>query len=324
MISDTLQNSGSRAAFALLSMQRYSWEQGVAMQAFHEMGENALVDTLAMEAVYRQGSDGRCASIGQDKACTDPCSVGEALLASATRTGDARLKQGADKLLHWALALAPRSKEGFVYHMEDSQQFWVDSMYMLPPYLAVAGHMEEALSNLYGYYNALYDPAAGLMSHQWDDAAKTFIRKAHWGVGNGWALAAFARMLRLLPANDMRNRQRIITMALHLIDRLLTFKRPDHLFHDVVDDPATFIETNLSQMLAYTLYCGLADGWLDKKYSSVALQLYAAACAKQDAYGLVWGVCGAPTFDKAGVAPEGQAFFLLMRNARNRFLSSQK
>jgi hypothetical protein len=34
-----------------------------------------------------------------------------------------------------------------------------------------------------------------------------------------------------------------------------------------------------------------------------------------DTYGLVQGVCGAPTFDKPGVAPEGQAFFLMMEAA---------
>jgi hypothetical protein len=41
----------------------------------------------------------------------------------------------------------------------------------------------------------------------------------------------------------------------------------------------------------------------------------AAARAKVDQYGFVQGVCGAPTFDHAGVAAEGQAFFLMMEVA---------
>jgi rhamnogalacturonyl hydrolase YesR len=40
------------------------------------------------------------------------------------------------------------------------------------------------------------------------------------------------------------------------------FQRPDGLFHDVVDDPSTFVETNLAQMLTYTLYRGTREGWL--------------------------------------------------------------
>ena len=37
--------------------------------------------------------------------------------------------------------------------------------------------------------------------------------------------------------------------------------------------------------------------------------------AKVDGYGLVQGVCGAPSFNRSGTATEGQAFFLLMEAA---------
>lgn len=38
------------SALALLCMQRHSWEQGVCMQAFYEMGEGDVVIRLAKEA----------------------------------------------------------------------------------------------------------------------------------------------------------------------------------------------------------------------------------------------------------------------------------
>jgi hypothetical protein len=41
----------------------------------------------------------------------------------------------------------------------------------------------------------------------------------------------------------------------------------------------------------------------------------AAAHQHVDEFGLVWDVCGAPNFDRPGVATEGQAFFLLMEAA---------
>jgi hypothetical protein len=40
-----------------------------------------------------------------------------------------------------------------------------------------------------------------------------------------------------------------------------------------------------------------------------------AARAKMDSFGYVQGVCGAPNFDRAGVATEGQAFFIMMETA---------
>ena len=87
-------------------------------------------------------------------------------------------------------------------------------------------------------------------------------------------------------------------------------------FHDVIDDPATFREVNFAQMLAYTIYRGVQGGWLDAALLPFAEKAHAAALAEVDAYGLVRNVCGAPHFDKAGVAPEGQAFHILMEAAR--------
>jgi unsaturated rhamnogalacturonyl hydrolase len=100
-----------------------------------------------------------------------------------------------------------------------------------------------------------------------------------------------------------------------LIDACLKYQRPDGLFHDVLDKPETFVETNLAQMLAYTIYRGIQGGWLEAKYRAAADRLRQAAHAKVDAMGYVQGVCGSPRFDSAGTATEGQAFFLLMEAA---------
>ena len=92
-------------------------------------------------------------------------------------------------------------------------------------------------------------------------------------------------------------------------------QRPDGLFHNVLDDPGTFIETNLAQMLAYSIYRGISGGWLPSNYREKADKMRTAVYQKVDAFGYVQGVCGAPAFDRAGTAPEGQAFFLLMEAA---------
>jgi len=43
---------------ALQTMQRYSWEQGVAAQPFLELGETDAAIMLARDAVQRQSADG--------------------------------------------------------------------------------------------------------------------------------------------------------------------------------------------------------------------------------------------------------------------------
>ena len=303
----------------LLCMQRHSWEQGVAMQAFLEAGDIDTVIALAKEAVYRQTEEGRAAVIGVQDAVTDPCSVGEALIAACRKTQDKELEKGLEKLIIWAVKEAPRSANGVLYHLDRSCQFWADSLYMLPPFLAAAGYYQEALVNYYGYWKKLHNPETGLLSHMWDEAKNRFERKAHWGVGNGWALAAGVRMIRLLPEEYREDKERICQMTRGLLAEVLKWMRPDGYFHDVIDDDTTFVETNLSQMAAYTIYAGMADGWLPENHKETAEKLYEAVRKKIDKYGLVQDVCGAPTFDKPGVAPEGQAFFMLLESAAKKF-----
>lgn len=314
--NDSLETNHRKAATALLAMQRHSWEQGVAMQAFLEMGEREIVIAMAQEAVYRSMEDGRAATIGVTDAITDPCSVGEALLAACEWTGDPVLIRGKDALLAWALRKAPRSGKGVLYHLTGGTQFWVDSTYMLSPFLAAAGYIPEALTNFYGYIQALYDTKAHLMCHMWDEEKGKFVREAHWGTGNGWTLAAIARLLPLLRREGFtEDAKKLGSLGHELLDGLLPFLREDGLFHDIVDEESSFVETNLSQMAAYTIYRGINDGWLEERYQAAASRMRSAANGKMNSYGFVEGVCGAPTFDKPGYSPEGQAFYLLMEQA---------
>jgi Predicted unsaturated glucuronyl hydrolase involved in regulation of bacterial surface properties, and related proteins len=307
-------NTVEKAKLALLSMQRYSWEQGVAMQAFLEQGDTETVIAMAKEAAYRRSKDGRTAVMGNNDAVTDPCSTGEALIFAFRETQDKAIGEACESLLCWALEKAPRNSKGIVYHLIHKPQFWVDSMYMLPPYLAAAGHPEEALHQIRGYWDALYHPEEQLMSHMWDDARQEFIRKDFWGVGNGWAMAGLARVIDLLPTKMAGEKEELAQMARTLLSSVLGYAREDGLFHNVINDTSTFVETNLSQMAAYTIYRGIRSGWFPVSQKAEAERLRKAVYDKVDRFGLVQGVCGAPEFNSPGVAPEGQGFFLLMES----------
>ena len=115
-------------------------------------------------------------------------------------------------------------------------------------------------------------------------------------------------------------KRQLIGYAKEVLEGCLAHQREDGLFHDIVDDPATFVETNLAQMLAYTIYRGVAGHWLEHAYLQHADRMRSAARAKVDEDGLVQGVCGSPRFDHPGTATEGQAFFLLMEAAARDLL----
>ena len=309
----------ARVKQATLAMQRYSWEQGVVAQAFLEMGDYQTAILMAIAGAARQEEDGRCAQIGANSGITDPCAIGEALIFAVEQTRDENLAKALKKLENWALKLAPRNADGIVYHMENTTQFWVDTCYMLPPFLARLGYFDEALKQLNGNWNALFLEEKSLLAHMVDDGEKRFIRKAVWGVGNGWAAAGMARIIALLPKEYAAQRETLIERAKLILNGALKYQREDGLFHDVLDDATSFVEVNAGQMFAYTIFRGVREGYLEKSYLPAAQKIFQAATAKVDAYGLVQQVCAAPHFNSPGTAPEGQAFYLLM-NAMRRLL----
>ena len=308
-----------KVKLALLAMQRYSWEQGTAMQAFLEAGDMDIVVPMACEAAYRAIEDGRTAQMGDSFSVTDPCSTGEAILAAWKETGNPALKAAFDRLLDWALRGAPRNGEGIVYHRMDAPQFWADSMYMLPPFLAAAGEYDECLRQIRGYLKALLDPEKHLMRHMWNDGTGHFDRAAFWGSGSGWTVAGLARVIDMLPDSYEGEKRALAQTTAQILEGMKRCMRPDGLFHDVLDDPDTFLDANCSQMAAYAIYRGVASGWLERSWLETADVMRAAAEGKVDAYGRVRDVCGSPSFDKSGCSPEANAFYILMQTAAAPF-----
>jgi len=304
-----------RVKSALLCMSRYSWEQGVAAQAMLELGETDLALLMARDAVTRQMPDGRLGMMGDTGAVTDPAANGIPVMVAYGLTGEPAFQRAHERMLAWLLSGAPRSEKGILYHVTDHRQFWVDSFYMAPPYLAAAGHPGEAVRQIEGLRDALWHPDAGLYSHIWDDDKGAYEREDFWGVGNGWAAAGMARVLDALPGTMDGEKNRLAGYIRDVLDGCLAHLRDDGLFHNVVDDPGTFVETNLSQMLAYVVFRGVGGGWLDARYLPAAEAMRRAAYGRVDEHGQVRGVCGAPHFDHPGTAVEGQAFFLLMEAA---------
>jgi unsaturated rhamnogalacturonyl hydrolase len=307
-----------KAKMAMLCMQRASWEQGVAMQAIMELGEKDLVVLMAREAVLRCNKDGRVAMLGSEIAVTDPGSNGAGIIYAYKITGDKKLKKAADALYQYLKKSAPRTSDGVIYHVTYGPEIWSDAMFMAPPFLAFMGDYDEAVKQVDGYRKYLWNKEKKLFSHIWDNRKKAFKQEDCWGGGNGWSAAALAQIIEVLPKGEKTDRTKLIGYAKELLDSCISFMRSDGLFHDVIDKPDTFVETNLSQMLAYSIYKGVKAGWLKDTYLKAADKMRAAAHSKIDQYGLVQDACGSPIFDRPGTSTEAQAFFLMMEGAYSK------
>lgn len=306
-----------KAKIAMLCMQRASWEQGVASQAMIELGEEDIVVLMARDAVLRRKRDGRLAMLGTENAVTDPASNGQAVLFAYKITSEEKFKKAADAMYKYLMKGAPKTEKGIICHVTQGRQIWSDSMFMCPPFLAVYGDYDEAIKQVEGYRGYLWDGKKRLFSHIWNDQKKVFIRSDIWGGGNGWSAAGMAKIIDILPKEKKAERKKLVGYVKELLDGCIAYMRPDGLFHDVVDKPDTFVETNLSQMLAYSIYKGIKGGWLEDKYRAAADKMRAGAHSKIDEYGVIQDACGSPNFDKPGTSTEAQAFFLMMEAAHS-------
>jgi len=280
-----------RVLDALLAMQRQSWEQGVAAQAALDLGRDELAYLMASSAVARQTPDGRLG--GPDDNAVNGAACGEAVV----RAG---FPDAARRQLGFLLHDAPRTPDGTICHVLGSSQVWADTVYMVVPFLALSGELDEAVRQVHGHRRHLCRD--GLYS------AIEPGRPARWGGGNGWVVAGIARAVRLAPSllsTDLPSHAR------EVLDACLALRRDDGLFHDVLDDHTSFRETNAAQMFAYAALTGATDGWLPDTYAAVGRDLLAAATREVDEHGLVRNACGAPTFDRPGTSAEAQAFHLL-------------
>lgn len=301
---------------ALLCLQRFQWEQGCTAQALLEYeGLTDEVIRLCYAAASRNAKDGRIGVMEKNESVDDPAAIGEALVLSAEATKSDFLAKTAERLYRYLKDRAPKTTDGIIYHLNLKNQIWVDANYMAPPFLCKYGDVDEAMKQIKGFRKYLYSERDHLLSHIWDDDLQEFDRGVYWGVGNGWTLAGITRVIAMLDESRTEERKYLLDYVRELLDGCLRHQREDGLFHDILDDPGSFVETNVGQMIAYTIYRGVAAGYLEKTYLDNADRAREAAYKKVDAYGFVRDVCAMPHFISPGIAPEGQAFFILMEAA---------
>jgi len=199
----------------------------------------------------------------------DHVGAGRELIELHRRTGDSQFLEAARKLA--ALnASFPTGPNGLRYHRSDTPgwrwQIWVDCMDIDGPFLASLAHasgderyFDQAAGELLGYARTLQS-GSGLLFHGFErDCGRN---GELWARGNGWALMGLVDTLILLPRTHpawTELQQRTIALA----DALGLAQHPSGLWHTVIDDSETYLESTLATMAAYALRAGISHGVLE-------------------------------------------------------------
>ncbi len=305
---------------AMLCMQRQCWEHAVGGRALIHAGKCEMAVLFAKDAALRQRPDGRPGMVEDCTASTDAIAHMPVLAYALQETRDAKLETALSEMKRYAYEVAPRDAEGTLYHVIDAPQFWSDCTYMAPPSFATIGDFNESMKQFRGAKKALWDSEKKMMRHIYDDGKKVWIRDKFWGGGNGWTAAGLAEVLCMLPAEMSAEKAELTAWLEEILTGCMAYRRADGLFHDVIDEPDTFIESNLGQMLAFAIYHSVTGGHLSERWLKEAHIMREAAIHKIDEYGVIQGACSSPAFDRSGTSTEAQAFTIMMETAAAAFV----
>jgi rhamnogalacturonyl hydrolase YesR len=309
-----VKDSVEKVKIAMLCMQRHSWEQGIAMQGMLEIGDLTNLIIMARESIQRKKPDGRLSMVGSDMNIADTGANGPGILAAYKITGDEKYKKAAQDQYEYLKRPESKNAAGVIYHNNKSKVVFSDNMFMVAPFLAQMGDCDEAMHQIEGIRNLLWNEDQKLFHHIRTHETLEFQDPSFWGGGNGWCAAAMAQVINILPDARKADKQKLMTYCSDLLDGCIANQLPSGLLYDKITEP-NFEESTLPAMLAYTIYTAIKSGWLSSSYAVPADRMRHAVYANVDEYGLLQNASAAPLFNAPGTSPEGQAFFLMMESA---------
>ncbi len=282
------------AAYDTTKIQ-WNYELGVILYAFWNVWKKTQ-DTKYF--VYIKNNidnfiteDGRIKTYDFNKFRLDDICPGRILIDLYEKTGNDKYKKAAD-LLRKQLSDQPRTPEGGFWHKQIyPEQMWLDGLYMAEPFYAQYASTfnepkdyDDIAKQFILMAKHGKDPKTGLFYHGWDWSKKqkwanpeTGDSPSFWGRAMGWYLMGLVDVLDYFPSNN-HQRSKLISIFKNLCSSLLNYQdKKSHLWFLILDKPnkkGNYLESSASAMFMYVFAKGALKGYLNKKYLSVAKQVF--------------------------------------------------
>lgn len=243
--------------------------------------------------------------------------VGRAVLDCYERTDEERYLEAARRQYE-ALVDADEA-DGTVSYNSVVPELWVDSLYMVPPFLARYARLADepaALGHATGHIDAqverLRDPRTGLFRHIWRETPDSFPESTFWARGNGWALTGILDTLAALP-DDHEATERLTEVFTDLAGTVRDYQDASGYWRNILDDPTSPLESSGTLMFAAAFARGVEAGHLPESYLEPAVNGFEVCRGVVDEHGTVTRVAlppGGPGV-QLGHTDYGQGWFLL-------------
>ncbi len=185
----------------------------------------------------------------------------------------------------WIMEKFPRTKEGGFQHMTsdtlNDQELWDDTLFMTVLFLANMGRIEgkpeyirEAEHQFLLHAKYLADKETGLWYHGWTFNGNHNFAGAFWGRGNCWVTIAIPEFVQMVPCGE-DVKQHLQQLLLRQVESLKKHQDAGGMWHTLIDDPTSYVESSATCGFAYGILKAVHDGLIDRSYEDVALKALA-------------------------------------------------
>ncbi len=231
----------------------------------------------------------------------------------------------------WIMACFPRTEEGGFQHMTsdtlNDQELWDDTLFMTVLFLANMGRIEgkqayiaEAEKQFLLHAKYLADPETGLWYHGWTFNGRHNFAGAFWGRGNCWVTIAIPVFLEMVEVSDETKKQ-LVQVLSRQVDSLIRCQNENGMWHTLVDDPASYVESSATCGFGYGILRAVRAGLIDPACKQAAVKALSAilgyigedGVVQQVSYGTPMGRESRDFYKKIEIKsmPYGQALAML-------------
>ena len=240
----------------------WSWDSGVMMMGLLSLSEATGDDAYVDYA--RQWID-HYLNQGFTVASSDTSIPGYTALQLYKKTGEQKYMDAADRVWDYIQNKAGRTSDGGLNHMGwiSGNQIWVDSLFMVGPFLLQYAELTGALEpyeefalQLNVFRKHLRDESTGLYRHRYDDDTGELMpdEPLYWGRGNGWVFVASNFANTLLPQSVIDGLEFELEADIDgMLETLLGYETVGGRFHTIVNRNDTYLETSAALLYAYGL-----------------------------------------------------------------------
>lgn len=197
----------------------------------------------------------------------------------------------------WIMEKFPRTQEGGLQHMTsdtlNDQELWDDTLFMTVLFLANMGRIEgkqdyidEAQHQFLLHAKYLADPKTGLWYHGWTFHGRHNFSGAFWGRGNCWVTISIPEFLQMAKVQP-ETAQRLERILRDQVDALLKYQNENGMWHTLIDDPTSYVESSATCGFAYGILRAVNTGLLEERYAAAAEKALAPILDYIDGSGVV-------------------------------------